>query len=129
MTHRPRSHSRFHFGLLYAALMSLVVAVMTPAAPLDYRERNADYENRPHESQPQYRTADSPSGLGGFTLDSVRTYSLTIGGGTDCWGWLGPDQTKYAFMGSANGLEIVDITHDLHLQTIPLVPGQLAGCG
>ncbi|HSH00813.1 MAG TPA: choice-of-anchor B family protein, partial [candidate division Zixibacteria bacterium] len=35
----------------------------------------------------------------------------------------------YAFMGSAAGLEIVDITHGVEVQTIPLLAPLIAGCG
>ncbi|MBD3299438.1 MAG: choice-of-anchor B family protein, partial [candidate division Zixibacteria bacterium] len=59
------------------------------------------------------------------TLDSVHTFQFTDFGGSDCWGWEGPDGTEYAIMGIAEGVAFVNVTT---LQFIQTVPGPLSGC-
>ncbi len=46
--------------------------------------------------------------------DTSFTYSAT-------WGWTGPDGREYAFIGTARGSSIVDITDSLH--EVALIPG------
>jgi choice-of-anchor B domain-containing protein len=43
-----------------------------------------------------------------FMLDSAYTFSFGTYGGTDCWGWTGPDGTEYAIMGIDYGIVFVN---------------------
>ncbi|GAB4321938.1 MAG: hypothetical protein Kow0074_13100 [Candidatus Zixiibacteriota bacterium] len=61
------------------------------------------------------------------TLDSVATFQFGNLGGSDCWGWEGPDGTEYAIMGTDAGVSIVNATT---LEFIQTVPGPMDGiCG
>lgn len=59
------------------------------------------------------------------TLDSLHTFQFTDFGGSDCWGWQGPDGTEYAIMGIAEGVAFVNVAT---LQFIQTVPGPVSGC-
>ncbi|GAB4321932.1 MAG: hypothetical protein Kow0074_13090 [Candidatus Zixiibacteriota bacterium] len=58
-------------------------------------------------------------------LDSLHTFQFTGFGGSDCWGWEGPDGTEYAIMGVAEGVAFVNVTTK---QFIQIVPGPESGC-
>ncbi|MEW5874170.1 MAG: choice-of-anchor B family protein [Candidatus Zixiibacteriota bacterium] len=60
------------------------------------------------------------------TLDSIATFTFNTFGGTDCWGWTGPDGTEYAIMGTAPGISFVNVTT---LQEVGTVTGPISGCG
>ncbi|HWR82238.1 MAG TPA: choice-of-anchor B family protein [Candidatus Deferrimicrobium sp.] len=53
-------------------------------------------------------------------------YSFGAYGGTDCWGWRGPDGTEYAIMGVYGGVAFVNTATR---QVITTVPGPQGGCG
>ncbi len=59
-------------------------------------------------------------------LCDVATFSFGTFGGSDCWGWEGPDGTEYAFMGVVDGIAVVNATTLQYIQTIP---GPENGCG
>lgn len=40
----------------------------------------------------------------------IESFSFGASGGTDCWGWTGPDRTEYAIMGINEGIAFVNIT-------------------
>ncbi len=62
-------------------------------------------------------------------LDSINTFQFAANGGTDCWGWVDPeDCTHYAFMGVQNGIAVVNVTTN---QVVTIVAGPTSNnsCG
>ena len=49
-------------------------------------------------------------------------YTLSSGGGTDCWGYEAPDGTEYAIMGTAGGVTFVNVTAGQVVTTVPQSP-------
>ncbi len=63
-----------------------------------------------------------------FVLDSIATFTYPSAGslgGSDCWGWKGPDGRLYAIMGVRDGIAVVNVTDRQHVQ---LVTGPKTSC-
>lgn len=50
---------------------------------------------------------------------------LTTTQGSDCWGWTAPDGTEYAFMGTREGIVVVQT--DPSIRVIDTIPGPMGG--
>ncbi len=61
------------------------------------------------------------------TLDSIGTFAFDDHGGSDCWGWEGPDGTEYAIMGTIDGVSFVNATTLEVIQTVPGPTGSICG--
>ena len=57
-----------------------------------------------------------------LTSDVVAHFKLGNSGGTNCWGWTGPDGNEYALMGTTSGITVIDATRRKIIQTV-LGPG------
>ncbi len=70
-----------------------------------------------------------PANGSDYIIDSLETfiYPATGGGlgGSDAWGWEGPDGTKYAIAGMRNGVAFVNATT---LTPVEVIPGPSGGC-
>ncbi len=63
-----------------------------------------------------------------YVLDSIVTFTYPSAGnlgGSDCWGWKGPDGRHYGLMGVRDGIAVVNITDRVAVQ---LVPGPKTSC-
>lgn len=75
------------------------------------------------ELAPGGLVVDSQMALCASAVYSLSDYSF---GGSDCWGWEGPDGTEYAIMGIAEGVAFVNVTAG---ELVQIVPGPQWGCG
>ncbi|MGB5136926.1 MAG: choice-of-anchor B family protein, partial [Candidatus Zixiibacteriota bacterium] len=63
-----------------------------------------------------------------YVLDSIATFIYPSAGnlgGSDCWGWKGPDGKLYAIMGTRDGVAFVNVSSRTAVQ---VVPGPKNGC-
>lgn len=110
---------------LTATLLTVILLTMSVwAVQLDLQEiqDQPNYSSSSQESSPRHAT-----GSDNFGFDSLAVFDFDyeLAGGSDCWGWEGPDGTEYAIMGIREGIVFVDATN---LQIVDTVPGPDMNC-
>ncbi len=120
-------------GLTLAALLLAASVTAVPVEILNDLSHPLSQSEPP--PRPDTRTMPTAAADASVQYQSGDTVNLfcNVGqfkwgtfGGTDCWGWTGPDGTEYALMGVFDGIRIVDATH---MVQVGLVPGPQDFCG
>ena len=108
----------------------MLPALTIKAVPPDYK-RDIRQPQLPVAASPNDPTAggsNSPilSNDGDLIFCGIDKFDFDSFGGSDCWGWEGPDGTEYAIMGVSTGVAFVNVTAG---QVVQIVPGPTSGCG